>query len=59
MMWLGLVIATAGLTSALGSRSVMAGGFAEPAAIMAYALSGLWVLSSSVLMIRRSWRRDP
>jgi hypothetical protein len=54
MMWLGLVIAASGLIGAMGTRSVMVGGFVEPVAVASYALAGLWVLLSSILMIRRS-----
>jgi hypothetical protein len=57
MLGLGLLIASSGLVGTIGIRSVMAGGFAEPIAITAYSLSGLWVLVSSILMIRRSRRR--
>jgi hypothetical protein len=56
MFGLGLLITTTGLIGATGSRSVMGGGFAEPVAITAFSLSGLWVLVSSILMLRRSWR---
>lgn len=50
------LITTAGLIGAMGSRSVMVGGVAEPVGITAYSLSGLWVLVTSILMIRTSWR---
>lgn len=56
MMWLGLLIAASGLIGAMGIRSAMVGGFAEPVAITSYSLIGLWVLLISILMIRRSWR---
>jgi hypothetical protein len=58
MMWLGVVIATSGLIGAMGTRSVMVGGVAEPVAITSYSLAGLWVLLSSILMIRRSSGRN-
>jgi hypothetical protein len=53
---LGWLVATVALIGAIGIRSAMAGGFAEPIAIAAYSLIGLWVLVTSVLMILRSWR---
>ena len=56
MVGLGLLITATGLIGAMGTRSVMVGGFAEPVAVAAYSLTGLWVLLSSILMIRRSWR---
>lgn len=56
MLGLGLVVAMTGLVGAMGTLSVLVGGFAEPVAITSYSLAGLWVLLCSILMVRKTWR---